>query len=192
MNSTTINIGNVVSGSAALPAGVNSSYFYMRWVGYLIPSATGLYTIGVNCADGCNLFIGTQALVANLSASGSANSTLAYTQSGQMMLTAGVYYPITVEWQHGSGTSYELQLAWTAPLGSIALIPTGNLSSSSTSQNGYLAGNAWNGTSLYFYPTGSGVVPYGFVGAWSSTVGYIAGDEVTYIGSFWKCITANS
>jgi hypothetical protein len=192
MNSTQINIGNVVSGSASLPSGVNSTYFYMRWVGYLIPVITGEYTIGVNCADGCNLYIGSQALVANLSASGSANSSLAYTQSGTIMLTAGVYYPITVEWQHGGGANYQMQLAWTAPKGSIALIPTANLTSSSTSQNGYLAGNAWNGTLLMWYPTGAGTLPYGFTGVWSSTVGYVAGDEVTYSGSYWKCVTANT
>src|SRR5208283_2889815 len=77
-----VNYGNVVAGSAALPAGVNITYFYARWTGYLIPPTTGMYTIGVNSANGCNLFIGTDPLFLNLITIQSANGTLAYTQSG--------------------------------------------------------------------------------------------------------------
>ncbi len=103
-----VNYGNVVSGSNALPFGINTTYFYARLVGYLIPPTTGLYTIGVNSQDGCNLYLGSEPLfVNNLSASQSANSTLAFTQSGTILLTAGVYYPLLLEWQHGSGANYE-------------------------------------------------------------------------------------
>ena len=111
-----INIGNVVAGSDGLNAGVNSTYFYFRSTGYLIPSVTGLYTVGCNASDGVNIFIGTQSLVHNLTGSDVANATLKYTQSGTIMLTAGVYYPLTVEWQHGGGANYELQLMWTLPV----------------------------------------------------------------------------
>ena len=38
--------GSVVAGSAPLPGGVNSTYFYARFVGYLVPSITGVYTVG--------------------------------------------------------------------------------------------------------------------------------------------------
>jgi hypothetical protein len=47
-----------------------------------------------------------------------------------------------------------LQLAWTVPKGSIALIPTGNLSTSTASVTGSLAGSWWNGDSGVWYPTG--------------------------------------
>jgi PA14 domain len=185
-----INFGNTVSGSSALPAGVNVTNFYARWVGYLIPSVTGVYTIGVNSDDGANLLIGGQPIVSNLSASQPANSTLAYTQSGTINLTAGVYYELILEWQQGGG-SYECQLIWTPPGGSIQLIPSANLSTASNSITGNLKGAWWNGTSLFWFPIGGGATRSGFAGAWSSTVGYVPGDEVTYTGSFWKSLLTN-
>jgi hypothetical protein len=154
---STLNLGNVVSGSAALPAAVNSTYFYARWTGFLIPTVTGLHTIGVNCEDGCNLYIGKQAIISDLSGSDVAHSSPAYTESGQIMLTAGVYYELTVEWAHGGGASYQMQLLWTPPLGSLAVIPSTSLSTSSTSVSGNLAGAWWNGTSTLYYPTGGAI-----------------------------------
>ena len=198
MNSSTINIGNVVAGSTAMPSPLTTKYVYLRWVGYLIPTYTGQYTIGVNASDGANLLLAGTPLLMNLSGSDSAHSTLAYTRSTTISLTAGVYYPITLEWQHGPGTNYQIQLLWTAPSGPqngppapIALIPSANLSSLNNSNNGVLAGAGWQGTVVMWYPTGQGQVPYGFSGAWSSTVGYGVGDEVTYTGSYWKSLAVN-
>ncbi len=156
-----VNYGNVVSGSNALPFGINTTYFYARLVGYLIPPTTGLYTIGVNSQDGCNLYLGSEPLFVNkLSASQSANSTLAFTQSGTILLTAGVYYPLLLEWQHGSGANYECQLAWTPPLGSIQLIPITSLSDMEGSVTGILTGTWWNGTAGVWYPTGNSVIDF--------------------------------
>ena len=150
-----IDFGNVVSTSGAIPSGVNSTYFYMRAVGYIVPSVTGQYTLGVNSKDGCNLYLAGQPVFpANLTALQSANSSLAYTQSGTIMLTAGVYYPVVLEWQHGSGTSYECQLLWTPPSGSVAVIPPTNLSTSATSLTQTIHTTWWNGTSSLWYPTG--------------------------------------
>jgi hypothetical protein len=186
-----LNIGNVVSGSAALPTGVSTTYIFARATGYLVPSVTGLYTIGLNYSDGANLFIGSTALFSNLAGAHTANSSAAYISSGQIQLTAGIYYPIVIEWQHGSGANYELQLLWTPPTSSVALIPSANLSISEATTTSSLNVEFWNGTILCWYPTGAGVVPFGFTGAWSATVEYVAGDEVTYAGQFWKCVTAN-
>lgn len=159
-----INFGNVVAGSSSLPAGVNTTYFYARFVGYLIPSLTGVHTIGVNSKDGCNLYIaGQPVFTPNLSAVQTAHSTLTYTQSGQIDLTAGVHYPIVLEWQksvNSGGNNYECQLAWTVPGGSIALIPTGNLSDSDSSVTGVLDGTWWNGTSGLWYPAGNGIIDF--------------------------------
>jgi hypothetical protein len=158
---SSVNVGNVVGGSAALPSGVHTTYFYARWVGYLVPSVTGTYTVGVNSDDGANLIIGGKALVSNLSATQAANSTLGYTQSGTISLTAGVWYSLVVEWQTSTG-NYECQLAWTPPIygspasgGSIQLIPSGNLSTSSTTITSNLAGAWWNGSAYVWYPTGT-------------------------------------
>ena len=152
-----VNYGITVAGSAALPAGVNTTYTYARWAGFLVPGVTGQYTIGVNSDDGANLFLGTTPIVSNLAVAQSASSTLAYTQSGKIMLTAGVYYPLLLEWQQGGG-SYEIQLAWTPPGGSIQLIPAANLSTSNTSVTSNLKGTWWNGTPGLYYPTGDSFV----------------------------------
>src|ERR1041385_897745 len=155
-----INFGTVVAGSAARPGAVNGTYFYARWTGYIVPTVSGKYTLGVNAADGVNLFIGDTPLINQLGATLTANSSLAYNASAQIELTAGVYYPITLEWQHGSGTAHELQLIWTAPGGSIQLIPSANLSTSKTSVTGNLSGSWWNGTSGLWYPSGPGIIDF--------------------------------
>jgi PA14 domain len=132
---TPINYGNVVSGSNSLPSGVNTTYFYVRWTGWLSVDVSGTYTIGLNVGDGGDLYIGTQPIVLELAASQSANSTAEYTQSAQVELTAGVAYPMVVEWQHGGGAHYECQLLWTPPGGSVEVIPSANLELSGYWQN---------------------------------------------------------
>jgi hypothetical protein len=161
----TINYGNVVAGSNALPAEVATSYFYATWAGYIIPSVSGLYTIGVNSQDGVNFSLCGVLLIANIDAAQSANGTAAYTQSFTINLTAGVYYDFILEWQHGSGPNYELQLLWTAPNSSVAVvIPSANLSQHSYEVTSNLAGIWWNGTSTLWYPKGNGVVIGGDTG----------------------------
>lgn len=146
------------AGASSFPAGVQANQVYARWTGYLIPTVTGLYTIGVNSDDGANVYIGPAPIVQNLTASQGANATtLQYTQSGKIALTAGVAYPITIEYQQGTGTG-GIQLLWTPPGGSVALIPTANLSTSSSSVTGTLFGAWWNGTVSLWYPTGNSVV----------------------------------
>jgi len=170
-----LDFGNVVAGSTSAPVNVNGTYFYMRATGYLIPSVTGLYTIGVNCADGCSVFIGSQAIVANLTGLDTAHATLAYTQSGTIMLTKNVYYPLIIEWQHGSGSPYELQLIWTPPNGGItALVPSANLSDSATSITNVLDVSWWNGTSGLWYPGGNGTIDFSNGAHPNKTLDYIA------------------
>lgn len=155
-----INYGNVVAGSNVIPAQTNFTYFFFRGTGMLVPLVTGLYTIGVNCQDGCNLFIGTQPIVANLTGSDTANSSLGYTQSGTILLSAGVFYPITIEWAHGGGANYEFQLIWTPPLGSMELIPNTCITDTTGTITGALDGSWWNGTAKLYYPGGNGTIDF--------------------------------
>jgi hypothetical protein len=150
-----LDYGNVVSGSHVKPAGVNGTYFYARFTGYIIPPETGQYTIGVNSSDGANLFVAGQPVVLNLKTAQSANGTAAYKQSGTILLTAGAYYPIVVEWQHGTGANYELQLLWTPPASAIDIIPPASLSNVKGTVTGNIDGIWWNGTPDLWYPTGN-------------------------------------
>lgn len=174
-----INYGTIVSGSNDLPAAVSPVYFYYRGTGFLVPSATGLHTLGVNCQDGCSLYIGNRALFDTIDKTDAANSTLGYTRSATIMLTKGVYYPITVEWQHGAGADCELQLIWTPPLGSAALIPNTNLTNAKGSVNGFLSGNWWNGTPGLWYPSGNGSIDFSNPSLPNKTIDHV-GDGTTY------------
>jgi len=156
-----INYGNVVSGSNALPTQCNGSYFYARFTGLLVPTVTGLYTIGVNCQDGCNLFVGNQEIVSNVTGMDTALSSVGYTESSTIFLTAGVQYPITSEWVVGIGTYYQLQLIWTLPAGGATeLIPNTCLTNLSTSITGNLDSSWWNGTAALYYPGGNGTIDF--------------------------------
>jgi PA14 domain len=170
-----INFGNIVAGSTARPGAINPSFFYARWTGYLVPTLSGKYTIGVNCADGLNLFLGDTPLVNQLGTNLTAHSTLAYNASAVMELTAGVFYPLTLEWQHGLGTAHELQLCWTPPGGSIQVIPSANLSTSKASVTGNITGTWWNGTSGLWYPNGPGIIDFANSNNVNKNVSNVAG-----------------
>ena len=146
---------NVVAGSQSKPVAVNGTYFYFRSYGYLVPSVTGLYTIGLNYTDGANLFIGTQQIINDLSNSQAGKSTTAYVNSGHILLTAGVYYPYVIEWQHAGGANYTCQFLWTPPLGTVQVVPALNLSSVSGSINNLETDAWWNGTNTLWYPAGN-------------------------------------
>ena len=144
---------NVLDGSA-LPGGISSTYFYVRWEGFVKTATAGTYTIGVSSDDGCNLVVGSTQLIANLTAGQPWAGALTFSQSGQMYLEANVSYPIVLEWQQGGG-QYNCQLLWTPPGGSIAVIPSANLSTSTSSSTGNLRSSWWQGNSTHWYPTGA-------------------------------------
>lgn len=146
-----------LSGGAA-PAGVNPTYFYARWTGYLVPSVSGRHTLGLNVDDTANLFIGGNPITLSLNTTGgAANNSLAYKYSATMDLTAGVYYPVVIEWEQAVGP-YACQFIWTPPGGSIALVPGANLTTALGSITSNLSANWWNGTPGLWYPTGSASV----------------------------------
>jgi hypothetical protein len=152
-----IDYGNVVSGSAALPSGINATFGYCRITGFLIPTETGAYALGVNCQDGCSLFIGAQetCLVDNMDSTDVALGTLGFTSAAKLSLTAGQFYPFIIEWQWGASGAYELQLAWVRPgSATIELIPDANLSDVSGSISQRINAAFWNGDSTWWYPKG--------------------------------------
>ena len=153
-----LDYGTVVGTSSALPAGI-STFYFVAWTGWLVPSVSGLYEIGVNVSGGANLTMCGVDMILNLSASGSANSTLAYTQSFSIYLTAGTYYDLECDWQFANSTAGsppvsnpEFQLLWTPPLGSIQVIPAANLTSMSYTTTGNLWGQWAAGNSSSWYP----------------------------------------
>jgi hypothetical protein len=148
-------------GVSAIPAGVNLTYFYARWEGYIVPPTSGTYTIGVNSDDGCNLYIAGVPLVVNLTNDwqGANWTTLTYTQSETVPLQAGVRYPIVLEWQNATGPG-GVQLLWTPPGGSVALIPSSVLTTSTSTMTNNLSGRWWNGTSSLWYPTGNHYIDF--------------------------------
>ena len=170
-----INYGNIVSGSNPVPT--NDSYFYARFTGLLVPLVTGQYTIGVNCQDGCNLFVGDQELIGNLDGFDVANSTPAYTESGTIYLSAGIQYPITIEWAVGVGgasVGIELQLLWTLPATSVpVLIPATVLTDDPTTINGYIDVSWWNGTPDLYYPPGNAVIDFSNTQHFNKTLDHI-------------------
>ena len=52
--------------AATLPLGVNSSYIYVRWTGYLFIPTAGTYNFALACTDGGNLFVNQTMLVGAL------------------------------------------------------------------------------------------------------------------------------
>ena len=171
-----INYGNIVSGSGSVPT--SGSYFYARFTGLLVPLVTGQYTVGVNCQDGCNLFIGEQALVSNLTNKDTAYGAVEYTESGTIYLSAGLQYPITLEWAVGVGgasVGYELQLIWTPPATSTpVLIPATCLTNDTTSITGVLDSSWWNGTLALYYPTGNAAIDFANTQHFNKTLDYIS------------------
>lgn len=153
-----INFGNYgYAGMNTNVAGL-TTYLYTRLVGYLVPSVTGEYNLGTNYDDGATLYIGDQVCGANaLATVGAMSANLTAKTAAQILLTAGVYYPIVIEWAQGVG-NYGLQLLWSPPKASSpVLVPAANLSTSNTTITGSLEISVWQGTAGLYYPTGQGL-----------------------------------
>ncbi len=180
-----IDYGNGGGGSSApLPPGVNTTYFYARWVGYLTPSVTGVYTVGLNYSDGADFYIGSQGVVQDLT--GDQVSTVPDPSTGipefvaasKITLTANVAYPVVIEWQHGAGPDYEIQFLWTPPSrtngppAETQIIPEANIA---------LVGSWWNGQSPEedppngnWYPENwYAIMPFGIIELVSSISHYV-------------------
>jgi hypothetical protein len=130
--------------AASLPNGVNSTYGYSRWTGYINPPTPALYTFHLKSAGGgSNLFINKQQLVGALTA----NSV---NQAAQIQLGGGPV-PIVTEFQYGTEDP-ALSLMYSVGGGTPALVPNSWLSNSVNQMTGYLVGYHWNGNRACYYP----------------------------------------
>ena len=128
----------------ALPAGVNSTFGYARWTGWLFVPASGTYGFRIVSTNGSNLWVNKVELVAQLQNAGSIDVGAA------AALVAG-QVPIVVEWQWASAPN--LQVYWTPPASSEELIPNTVLSRAlGMTPSGFLVGHWWDGTEANWYP----------------------------------------
>jgi hypothetical protein len=108
-----------------------------------------------NSLAGKPAFEETHGLITNLFGSDTPNSTLAYTRSNTITLTAGVFYALVLEWAHATG-SPELQLLWTPPNESVQLVSMMNASDRASgivaTPTEHINSTWWNGTSSLWYP----------------------------------------
>ena len=127
----------------ALPVGVNSTFGYARWSGWLNIVAPGTYNFALASVGGSNLFVLATQIVGDLEAPATA-------ANGNVDLLAGMV-PIVVEWQWSTATP-SLTLRWTPPGGAPELVPSSVMSNSINQVSGYLVGYYWNGSAAYWTP----------------------------------------
>jgi len=123
MDSGTTAVG-AVSNISTTTVPVTTTYSYL---GYFLPPTTGVYNFAINSDDGGYLWVGTNAVSGYTTANATVNygglhGAAAYQYSGNLQLTAGVYYPIRyiVGNNGGAGAAY---LAFQGP--GIALTTNG-------------------------------------------------------------------
>jgi hypothetical protein len=89
--------------------GVNADQFSVRWTGYIQGTTTGSYTFQAKSNDGMRLWINGVQLVDRWDSSGTVTNT-----SAPITLTAGIRYPITVEYFDLTGKAIAV-LSWLRP-----------------------------------------------------------------------------
>jgi len=82
------------------PSSDDGSNFSVQWLGYFKPTTTETYTLYISSDDGSYLWIGANALSGFTTANANMNNGGAHGQievSTTVSLTAGVYYPIRIQ-----------------------------------------------------------------------------------------------
>ena len=88
------------------PATDDGSSFSMQWLGYFRPTTTETYTFFLNSDDASYLWIGSNALSGFTTANATVNNGGLHGPvefSGTAALTAGVYYPIRIQFGEQGG-----------------------------------------------------------------------------------------
>jgi hypothetical protein len=127
----TINVNGITSAPAD---GVNSTYYLVRYTGYVLVPATGTYTFIVQAANGVRLYLDcnrdgsfdtTEKLIESWT---SRSSVASFSASCQNQLTAGSRYALTYEFYQSTGAATaRLQWSGPSPVGSTTtMIPAGN------------------------------------------------------------------
>ena len=82
------------------------SNFSMQWLGYFLPTTTETYTLFLSSDDASYLWIGSNAISGFTTANATVNNGGTHgneERSGTAALTAGVYYPIRIQYGEQSG-----------------------------------------------------------------------------------------
>ena len=88
------------------PVTDDGSNFSMQWLGYFLPSTTETYTLFLSSDDASYLWIGSNAISGFTTANATVNNGGTHgneERSGTAALTAGVYYPIRIQYGEQSG-----------------------------------------------------------------------------------------
>ena len=99
------------SGTSKVYTIINSNWteggdnFSVEWLGYFLPNATGTWTFGASSDDFSNIWVGPLAVGGY--ATGNAlvvnTSPVNTLRTGTITLTAGIYYPIRIQYGEGGG-----------------------------------------------------------------------------------------
>jgi hypothetical protein len=101
---------------SALPA----DHFSVRWTGQVVASASGSHTFYTQTNDGVRLWVGGKLLVDDWTNHGTLE------RSGATNLTAGIKYPIVMEYYDNTGSGVA-QLHWSGPAHTKQLVPARSL-----------------------------------------------------------------
>ena len=88
------------------PATDDGSNFSIQWLGYFKPTTTQTYTLYISSDDASYLWIGANALSGFTTANATVNNGGAHSnveKSGTAALTAGVYYPVRMQFGEAGG-----------------------------------------------------------------------------------------
>ena len=97
------------------PSSDDGSNFSVQWLGYFKPTTTETYTLYIASDDGSYLWIGANALSGFTTANANINNGGAHgsqERSGTVALTAGIYYPIRMQFgEIGGGDVFSFNYA---------------------------------------------------------------------------------
>ncbi len=88
------------------PIGEGGELFGMQWLGYFVPSTTETYTFFLSSDDASYMWIGSNAVSGFSTANATINNGGLHGPievSGNVALTAGVYYPIRIQYGENTG-----------------------------------------------------------------------------------------
>ncbi len=143
-------------GTGGPATGIAADTFSARWVGSVLPPATGTYTFFTQSDDGVRLWVNGQQLVNNWTDHSLTEN------SGTISLTAGVRYSVRMEFYERGGDAVA-RLLWSGPSTAKAVIPQSALDPRFTAR-------------INFQPAGA-PVPAGYLADTGAVFGLRTGGE---------------
>lgn len=108
-------------------SGISSDYFSVKWMGWIVPKATGSYAFVINATDGYSLRINGSDMITNLSGSG---YTSRFTSG--ITLNQGQSYPVVIQYLSKTGIA-EFHWQWKKDGGTAVTVPADELIPDTTS-----------------------------------------------------------